>query len=287
MTKGKEVAKKAESAVATNDYGDFAGAGFENVSTASLKIPFLGILQGLSPQLKKDGIPGAQQGQLFNTVTNELFDGDEGVEFIGAATEHCFVEWVPRDNGGGFVAKHAPNSEVVAKAQGQFDFNQLKTEPNAETGVRNDLIETQYIYGVAVGEAGIPQPIIVAFKGTHLAAFRDWMSRVSYYVHENEDGSKIPGNQLPLFAFHARIRTAEETNKKGTFYVPKISAFSDDNMKASMLPTNDPKFLAGAEIHKMFKAGEVDGDYTNQQNASGSSEPDGAAGDVTSTKPPF
>jgi len=285
-SKKSEVAKKAESAVATNDYGDFAGAGFENVSASDLKIPFLGLLQGLSPQLKKDGIPGAQQGMLFNTVTNDLFDGDEGVEFIGAATEHCFVEWVPRDAGGGFRAKHSPISEVVTKAQAQFPFNELKTDPDPETGVRNDLVETFYIYGVSVGEAGVAQPIILAFKGTHIAAYRDWMSKLSYYVHVNEDGSKVPGNKLPLFAYLARVHSVEQKNNKGEFYNFDIRPAIGGKLKESMLTPDDERFQAAHEISQMFQKGQVSGDYAGQDNAK-PSEPSGAAGDTTSEKPPF
>ena len=49
-----------------------AGAGLQNIGADQMQIPFIRILQALSPQLNKDKpeyIKGASQGDIFNTVT--------------------------------------------------------------------------------------------------------------------------------------------------------------------------------------------------------------------------
>ena len=47
-----------------------------------MQIPFIRILQALSPQLNKQDslyIKGAEQGDIFNTVNQEIYKADEGV----------------------------------------------------------------------------------------------------------------------------------------------------------------------------------------------------------------
>ncbi len=59
-----------------------AGVGLENITTEDMQIPFIRIIQALSPQLQKDDplyIKGAEQGDIFNTVTQEMYKADEGV----------------------------------------------------------------------------------------------------------------------------------------------------------------------------------------------------------------
>ena len=65
-----------------------AGTGLEEAGADDYAIPFLRVLQSMSPQLKKsDGkyIQGAEEGNLFNTVTESYYDGTEGVEIIPCA----------------------------------------------------------------------------------------------------------------------------------------------------------------------------------------------------------
>ena len=69
-------------------FEDDAGFGFEEVTSSDLQIPFLRIIQALSPQLKKSDaafIEGAGQGDIFNTVTNKVWDADEGVIVLPSA----------------------------------------------------------------------------------------------------------------------------------------------------------------------------------------------------------
>ena len=50
------------------------GSGFEEVTSSDIQIPFIRIIQALSPQLKKTDpsfIDGASQGAIFNTVTKK------------------------------------------------------------------------------------------------------------------------------------------------------------------------------------------------------------------------
>jgi len=77
------VAQKEKTEVAVSNLSSLleeeAGAGLENFTTDDMQIPFIRILQALSPQLNKQDsmyIKGAEQGDIFNTVTQEVYKAE-------------------------------------------------------------------------------------------------------------------------------------------------------------------------------------------------------------------
>ena len=190
-TKKELVPKDPAGVPETYDYGDQAGMGYEHQTAADSTIPWLAILQKGSPQVDdQDRFPDARAGQLFNTVTEELTDGRTGLTIVPCTTRNFYVEWTPRDQGGGFVGLHDINSAVVLRAveeQGQFGRISL---PNG-----NDLVQTFYIYGLQVSDDLMEtSPIILSFKSTGIKPYRNLMGRLESYVY-----------RMPLFGH--RIRT--------------------------------------------------------------------------------
>jgi hypothetical protein len=89
--------------------------GSEEVTINDLTIPRLSIIQDLSPQRKKNAseyIEGAEEGMLFNTVTNQLYT--EPVLFVPVYFRMEWIVWKHRDAGGGFVGAYATQNEAVA-----------------------------------------------------------------------------------------------------------------------------------------------------------------------------
>ena len=71
------------------------GTGLEDTDSGDYAIPFVRVLQSGSPQLKKNHakyIEGASQGMLFNTVSNAVYDGDEGILVIPCAYTKKYIE---------------------------------------------------------------------------------------------------------------------------------------------------------------------------------------------------
>lgn len=80
---------------------DFMGAGFEGVDSESFAIPFLQILQKMSPVCDPDDsryIEGAKAGNFLNTVTGQIFDGKKGVVLIPCAFKRSFIRWGGRES---------------------------------------------------------------------------------------------------------------------------------------------------------------------------------------------
>jgi hypothetical protein len=106
--KGTEVATSNQNAVALDfmDAQDFGG-GFEGTDSESFAIPFLQVLQKMSPLVDEDSprhIEGLKAGMFYNTVTGESWEGKEkGVLLIPCAFKRSFIKWGGREGGdGGF-----------------------------------------------------------------------------------------------------------------------------------------------------------------------------------------
>lgn len=272
MAKTKAVAKRGVTAVAAFDYGDDADAGFENQTGDDLAIPFLGVLQALSPQVadvSDGGVQGAKAGFLFNTVTDAIFDGKDGIEIIPALTEHVFVEWVPRTQGGGFVARHLATSEVVKLAkEGAPSFGQYSTS-YAQDGTPNgnDLVETFYVYGVLVAES--PEPIVLAFTSTKIAVYKRWNTKLNMFTLKVGDRKIRP----PLFAHRVRVTTVKQKNNAGEFHNFALAPAEGD-VKSSLLAPDDELFIVARDCGEMVKSGAARASYETQRSE-GSSDAQG------------
>src|SRR6202035_2454077 len=92
------------------DAADF-GAGFEGTDKESFAIPFLQLLQKMSPLVDEDSpkyIPGAKAGMFFDTVSQKLYDGKAGLVIVPCAYKRSFIQWGARNAGGGFKGEYTP-----------------------------------------------------------------------------------------------------------------------------------------------------------------------------------
>lgn len=271
---GTSVAKKeaASTDLALMDFGDDIGAGFENQTSADFSIPFLGVLQAMSPQVRDPddgGIEGARAGMILNTATEEVFGGKEGMEFVPALTEHVFVEWVPREKGGGIVARHTADSPVVAKAKAQRgSFGKLQTEQG------NDLVETFYMYGVTAFDGEPKEMAVIAFTSTKIKSYRAFNNKVGAFQIKRPDGTKF---KPPLFSHVVQLTTVKEKNAKGEFYNIKLSPAKGE-VKSSLIGRDDPRYQAAKEFKELIESGKATAAYESQ-DATGGSAAEGGAGD--------
>lgn len=248
---GSEVAVKPESAVSV--YGSDANLGFDQASGADYALPFLTILQSNSPQVEEGDqqMKDAKAGMLMDTVSNELFGADDGVIFVPCDRQHVFVEWVPRDKGGGFVGIHAPDSEIITKAKREAKEFGKYSSPEG-----NDLVETFYVYGMLLRAVDDVEPagmFVIAFKSTQIKKYKQMMYRLRTFK----------GN-APLFAHRLRIASMPDQNKKGKFRSFRIEPAIDNSLAASLIP---PTIGEGddAEQHPLL----VQGKFLNEQVRSG------------------
>src|SRR6516165_2440561 len=79
-------------------------------------LPFLRVLQPLSPPCIKKGpayINGAEPGDFWLTTSSSpIIKGEDGVVFQPCMYRREWIEWVPRDEGGGFAGRWPYNYEA-------------------------------------------------------------------------------------------------------------------------------------------------------------------------------
>ena len=276
MAKAKE---KSESAIAlrskggaivTYDYGsEAAGAGWENTDTDDFSVPFLNQLQALSPEVQQGEdtyVKGAISGMFINSVSREL---SKEIVFVPATTQHVYVEWVPRDNGGGFVGVHALDSIVVKEARvaavQSGERNNLKTEEG------NDLVETFYIYAAILEKAGaadVSDLVVMAFTKTKIKRYKAIMTRL-----RTMKGSK----QIPLFAHQIKMTATKEKNSAGQPYANvDLNPAVDGDVVASLIdPKKGAAILEGAQAFlESVGSGEAKANYKSTEAEPGSDSKD-------------
>ena len=195
--------------------GALAGGGLEEVTSEDIQIPFLRVLQALSPQIKKSDpayIKGAEQGGIFNTVTKKFWSGDDGVLVIPTYFQKKLLEFVPRSEGGGFVGEINPkNLPKIVKENGMEML---------ENG--NELVRTAQHYVKIVHDDGTLENAIVDMKKTQLKKSREWVSIMGMFKYPKEAGQNLVGKTMDSWYNMFRLTTVEESNDKGSWYTWKI-----------------------------------------------------------------
>lgn len=186
-----------------------SGAGTADMGMDDIAVPYLYILQPLSPQVDPDNdayIEGAKSGMFLNNVTNEVYDGREvGLEVIPCAYERKYVEWVPRDSGGGYVADHDIDSGILSECTPND-----KGIPVLKSG--NLVIETAYHYVYFKNPTnGIWEEIIIPMKSTMLKKSRRWNKTLV--------ATLIPGTtiQAARWLYPYKLKTVKETKNGNTW----------------------------------------------------------------------
>jgi hypothetical protein len=197
---------KAPSTLATEAVPDFlqqyGGAGNENVTRNDMVLPRLGLLQGLSPQLKRTDpsyIEGAQQGDIFNTVTGDLYAN-------GVCVVNCFFvkEWAvfkKRTAGGGFRGTFPTEKEANAHMAALPEVAEC------------EVIEQALHYILVLDEDKHPiSEAALVFASTKLKVSRKWNSLIA-----------LQGEDKPRFTKIWKLSSVPESNAKGDFYNYAVS----------------------------------------------------------------
>lgn len=193
------------SAVATlGDMEALAGCGLEDVSADDYAIPFVRILQPLSPQVVKGTVEGAEAGDIIETATNSLY---EEIDVIPCAFKRHYIEWKPREQGGGFVASYELGNPVIQTAVRQGNKDIL---PNG-----HELQNTSEFYCLLDSD-GMWMPVVISMTATQLKRGRRWLTIMQKQKMTSTDGRRT--FTPPTFAYSYTLKTLSETNNAGTWW---------------------------------------------------------------------
>jgi len=205
MAKNQVAPKATNGALAVIDFAADAGAGMEGLSSQDMAIPFFNILQKLSPQLDTLGdLSNAKAGNIFNTVTEEVF---KEIFVIPCAYKREFVEWRPREKGGGLIGQHAITSSAVTGA------NNVNGKLLTATG--NILVETAYHFVLRVELAtGVLEPGLITMSSTQLKKNRRWNSLMNNLKVRGPNGMVTPARYSHVY----KLASIAEQNDKGAWF---------------------------------------------------------------------
>ena len=104
MSKEKQVAEKqstelAEAQSIDSFLAENAGAGTQNFTKDDLALPFLRALDEGAAMLKT--LKGSEAGDMYNSVTHEVYKNDVGIKVIPCFYQKEYIEWAPIGTGTG------------------------------------------------------------------------------------------------------------------------------------------------------------------------------------------
>lgn len=209
-----ELAKLSDNEALSALMAQDSGRGYEEANKDAFAIPFLRILQDLSPQVKSKMsgyIKGAEPGMIFHTITKELF---ESVRVIPCYYSQTFIEFVPREKknastGSGFVASHPSDTPLALRTV--RDDRGRSILPNG-----NQLVDTRQHFVLLIRDDGSCDQALIPMAGSQIKASKNWMTRTRTPLL-NPDGS-IRVAQPPLWARSYVFGVTEQANDKGSWY---------------------------------------------------------------------
>lgn len=207
----KSVAKKEETAVQAFDPSMFeqdAGSGNQNVGQDDLALPFLKIISGLDPLL--DDIEELRKGDIYNTVTGDIYKGKEGVRVIPCAYQRRFIEWAPRGQGTGAPVNIFTPEDNRPRTERSKDDNREYVVGGNGTYIE----DTQQHFVLVVNEDGSAQPALIAMKSTQLKKGRKWNSMIQGRMMMGKNGPF----QMPRFSNIYLLKSVSEENSKGSWH---------------------------------------------------------------------
>ena len=206
------VTKAQETSISTDvmdDIFDSAGEG-ASFDSSEMQIPFVRLLQPLSPQLSKkksEFIEGADAGDAFNNVTGQYWDGETGLTVIPCFQTTKYLEFVPRDMGGGFKGEIPANSSVLQQTTRNGSKEMLPSG--------NELVKSDQHFCLVLGDDGSYQPAVIDMKSTQLKVSRRWKTQIAMQkIKHPATGALITP---AVFATKWKLTTTEESNDQGSW----------------------------------------------------------------------
>lgn len=227
---GKEVGAAQSTAVSTNviDYSADANAGQEGADKDSYAIPFLLVLQPLSPVVVEELVPGAKAGMIMNSVTNELFDE---LFLVPCAFQRRWIRWGAREAGGGFKGEFTTPQAMsvkdrgeVKELEGRLYYPEADGSINPKKSDRLSDTRSHFVIGVrSMKEVGFAFQALLALTSTGIKISKNWMSRIEGI--RLRKGDKPDGELYnPASYSHVyRLSSQMEKNDKGTWFLPVIN----------------------------------------------------------------
>jgi hypothetical protein len=201
-------------------YENTQAEGFEEADRDSYAIPLLKLLQKMSPEVDEaDGafIEGAKPGMFLNNATGRMGDGKEGIVIVPVHFSRRFLQWMPREDGGGFKGSWSPGE--AAMMQGVSDDRGRLVLPDGSY-----LSDTREHYVLWLDGSGGFETCVISLASTQIKKSKKWMTAMQSRKMARADGSTFTP---PMYSHAWRVQAVPESNDQGSWYGWKFSTFED------------------------------------------------------------
>ena len=221
MKQEAQIAKRENAGPLTsNVFEADAGQGIANIKQEDLALPFLKVLGQLSPEVnKRDAkfVEGSQPGMIINTVTNELYDGEKGIEVLPVYYKRQYIEWQDRGESKGAPVNIYDAGDDIPKTTRDKSFKDRLANGNY-------LENTVSHFVVLLGKT--PTTALISMKATQLKISRKWNSMMMGIKMQGKNGLFTP----PTYSHIYKLKTVQQSNDKGTWFgwdVSKVGPITD------------------------------------------------------------
>jgi len=221
MKQEAQIAKRENAGpLATNVFEADAGQGIANIKQEDLALPFLKVLGQLSPEVnKRDAkyVEGSQPGMIINSVTNELYDGEKGIQVLPVYYKRQQIEWQDRgESKGAPVNIYGAGDDIPQTTRDKSNKDRLANG--------NYLENTVSHFVVLLGKT--PTTALISMKATQLKISRKWNSMMMGIKMQGKNGLFTP----PTYSHIYKLKTVQQSNDKGTWFgwdVSKVGPIAD------------------------------------------------------------
>lgn len=184
--------------------------GFEGATSSSYAMPFLRILQKMSPEVDKDEtayIKGAKAGMILHTITKQCY---LEICIIPLQYRDTYIEWIPREKGGGFVQEYDALESLTKEV-----LSSCTKEDNKNILPSGNEFKLHSNYFCAFDEDGEWEPVMISMSSSQLKTSRIWLSTMRRMVLE-VNGETY--RNVNIRSFQWVLSTEKLSNDKGTWF---------------------------------------------------------------------
>lgn len=207
------LARPVTSAVAlcADDIIADSGAGFEEIGSDDIAVPYFSILQKQSKLFDKPGFAG-RAGMFVHTLTKELYDGQKGIDVIPCHFRRFWREITKEAQNPKFIAEHPAN---WSKAKGATFDGQLRRHICHDGTHANQIMR---FFALVVAPCDPPQPVCLTFKGSQIKVAKAWNSMLSVQTIKVPTAEGIREIKAPMYASYWNLSTVLQSNDENSWY---------------------------------------------------------------------
>ena len=273
---GTEIEVSTGTAVAVEyDFPEMFPEDQAPIDQSETKVPFLKILQDQS--FKGDVKPpeGAKAGDIYNSATGEVFDGEKGVHLVTTFRKKTYVEWAPLKSGQGIQRVYDPytfdadlegdqkrmaeDRKIIKQIEATQDFGRWKNPEQLEAALQksrdtgkapnfddvSSIIETITLWAVMVKEDGSMKPIVLNLTSTKMKPWKKWVQMAL-----NTEIPNSGGRIAPFLAHQVRLTSVDAVNDFCEFKKVEFKPLINGNYLDSLAKNGSPELEASIKLRE-------------------------------------